>query len=75
MMTATTHVHEYLEARIKQEDCSPETAAVFRVMIRGYRQAIRAKKWDVSHAIGGLMVEAAQGFKDDPDYPGTFARP
>lgn len=70
-----TYVNEYLEERIQRVDYPPEAAAMARVLLRAYRRAIRSTNWVLASEIGGLMIEAANEFKDEPDFPGRFAKP
>ena len=70
-----TYVNEYLEARISRPDYPPEAAAVVRVLLRAYRRAIRSNDWSLASEIGGLMIEAANEFKHEPDFQARFAKP
>jgi hypothetical protein len=72
--SAEVYVDQFLEERIQRADYPPEAAAVVRVLLRGYRRAVRSAEWDLVSWAGGLLTEAAQEFRDDPDFPVRFVK-
>lgn len=73
-LVTEVYVDKYLESRLRRGDYPPEACRAMWVLIRRYRKSRGENDWYTTRVCGELLVEMAQVFRGEDDYPERFVQ-